>query len=70
MYRSFCVLLSTGNGGISMTCEDVKKNISYQYLKMELHRIANHFGLTEEQVKQAEEIFKNKLELTTEFCWI
>ncbi len=53
-----------------MTCDEVKKNISYQYLKMELNRIANHFGLTEEQIKQAEEIFKNKLELTTEFCWI
>ena len=53
-----------------MINEQVKNNMTYLYIKMELNRLSQKHNLTDDEIKEIEDELKVKLGVTKELCWI
>lgn len=50
--------------------EQVKNNMTYLYIKMELNKLSQKYNLTDDEIKEIEAELKIKLGITKELCWI
>ena len=50
--------------------EQVKNNMTYLYIKMELNKLSQKYNLTDDEIKEIETELKIKLGITKELCWI
>lgn len=50
--------------------EQVKNNMTYLYIKMELNKLSQKYNLTDDEIKEIETELKVKLGITKELCWI
>lgn len=55
---------------IMMINEQVKNNMTYLYIKMELNKLSQKYNLTDDEIKEIEAELKIKLGITKELCWI
>lgn len=53
-----------------MINEQVKNNMTYLYIKMELNKLSQKYNLTDDEIKEIETELKAKLGITKELCWI
>ena len=53
-----------------ITSEQVKMSSDYMILKKNLHMLAPILGLTKEQIMQAENLLKEKLNIPKDICWL